>query len=148
MFCTYHDSGTIVIQFTWESTDINNVQTQESRVTTATSGASVFADVVTRVKNQVTGFNLPGGRGGGGGSSNTEGPPLNSCPDGSNLSTVAGPPVVVSHNNAQSLAVSDATDGLSPAATALDGLNVWHLANGLNPVTGSVNYGTANGSVY
>jgi len=40
-------------------------------------------------------------------------------------------------------------DGVkAPAASALDGYNVWDLANGLNPVTGSINVGTANGSVY
>ncbi|NUP51270.1 MAG: hypothetical protein HOW97_28755 [Catenulispora sp.] len=46
----------------------------------------------------------------------------------------------------QYLTVSDGAR--TPAATALDGANVWHLTNGANPVVASLNWGTANGSVY
>ena len=46
------------------------------------------------------------------------------------------------------LRVSDAAPGRALAPTALDGYNVWHLTDGSNPVVGSVNTGTTNGSVY
>jgi hypothetical protein len=150
---TYNSAETQVTEQTWECTNSNNDHLQQRLdTTTTTTSTTGVVDSVTRVKNQVTGFNLSGFTSTTtNSSSSTEGPTLNSCPanpSGWYLSSPAGPPVVVSDSTDQYLAASDSADGLSPASTALDGANVWHLTNGLNPVTGSVNYGTANGSVY
>ncbi|NUR31438.1 MAG: hypothetical protein HOV83_37295 [Catenulispora sp.] len=46
----------------------------------------------------------------------------------------------------QYLTVSDGAR--TPVVTALDGSAVWHLTGGLNPVVTSLNWSTANGSVY
>ncbi|GAA4452981.1 hypothetical protein GCM10023156_23210 [Novipirellula rosea] len=84
-------------EVSWECTNANNEKIQErSRTTTTTIGGLLSS--VTRVKNQVTGFNLEGFNGAPNSSSVTEGPKLNSCPAPAStwsLTTPAGDPVAV-----------------------------------------------------
>jgi hypothetical protein len=95
-----------VLSFTYESVEVSetswvctnvgnkNLQTQErERTTTSTKQGVVSA--VARVKNQITGFNLSGYTSSSS-SSTADGPKLNSCPTGWELTTEAGDAEVLS----------------------------------------------------
>lgn len=157
MVFTYTDSQSADYSYdcTW-STGTNHVT-----VHTITNTTSTVSDIVTTVNGKprtnpnqsVTGFNLTGlglSTTTTSGSVPVDGAPCLAVDNQGNgvigaIGNISGPTNV---SDDQTLAVSDSIDGLSPASTALDGANVWHLTNGLNPVTGSTNYGTSNGSVY
>jgi hypothetical protein len=85
-----------VTEVSWECTNANNENIQERARTTTTTTQGVVSNIA-RVKNQITGFNLTGYSAGSTSTSETEGPPLNSCPSGPwSLTTPAGDPEVVS----------------------------------------------------
>ena len=145
---TYNSADTKVDETTWTCTNKAGNKQYKSDTTTTTSTSSGLTDTVARQgKTQVTGFNLTGFAGTPTTSSSTTtgGTPLDQCGNGETY--ISGSDVTTTTDTTdQYLAASDGSK--SPAATALDGANVWHLANGLNPVTGSANYNTSNGSVY
>jgi hypothetical protein len=91
---------TTVTEQTWECTNTNNERIQERTRTTTTDSQQVVASA-TRDRNQVTGFNLNGYGGTISSSSETEGPPVNSCPanpSGWVLTSPAGQPTVISES--------------------------------------------------
>ncbi|MFN3514759.1 MAG: hypothetical protein ACK41C_17070 [Phenylobacterium sp.] len=104
----FRANATTVTEVSWICTNSNNEQTQERARTTTTEVQGVVTSVA-RERNQITGFNLNGYSGTPTQSSETEGPPLNSCPSGPwTLTTPAGAPEVVG-GGADGLEVS--TDG-------------------------------------
>lgn len=87
-----------VSEVSWTCSKVTQVneqheQTQERRRTTMTTTSGVV-DSVVRTRNQVTGFNLAGLADGAVQSTETDGPPLNSCPSFWEL-TPAGEPVIL-----------------------------------------------------
>jgi hypothetical protein len=100
----------------------------------------------TNPKGNVTGFNLTGSANQVTTSSGAVPQVGDSCPGNSGLGPITAVSGPANQSSDQHLSVSDGS--LSPAATALDGANVWHLTNGANPVSLSANFGTSNGSVY
>jgi hypothetical protein len=91
-------SSEVVTEVSWTCTNTNNQNVQERERTTTTSLQGVL-DSTTRERNQVTGFILEGYDGDPTtGDPETEGPQLNSCPQGQgwSLTTPAGDAEVVS----------------------------------------------------
>jgi hypothetical protein len=71
---------TEVSETTWTCKRDTGEQTQERTRTTTTSTQGVVSSIA-RVKNQITGFNLSGYSGSPTQTTETEGPPLGSCPN-------------------------------------------------------------------
>src|SRR5688572_16477623 len=95
MFRAYVDE---VSEVSWACTNTNNNNTQVRTRTTTTSGESdLLHEIRFNPLGHVTGFNLLGWNGTPNFVTETEGPPLNSCPAGPwVLTTPAGAPVVIS----------------------------------------------------
>ena len=144
---TYNSTDTKVTETTWTCVNSQGHNQYKSDTTTTTTTSTGITDTVARTKTQVNGFNLNGFSSS---STNTSPPvttgtPLDQCGNGETY--VEGSDVPTSSDSSdQYLAASDGSK--TAAATALDGLNVWHLSGGLNPATGSTNYNTSNGSIY
>lgn len=86
----------VVTETSWICTNSNNQQQQERERATTTSIAGLV-DSIGRDKKQITGFILEGYAGNPSQSSTTEGPAVNTCPNGPwTLTTPAGDPEVVS----------------------------------------------------
>jgi hypothetical protein len=86
----------VVTEVSWVCTNTNNENLQQRERTTTTTVAGLV-ESIGRLKNQITGFNLLGYEGDPTKTSETDGPPLNSCPSGPwSLTAPAGDPVVVS----------------------------------------------------
>lgn len=83
----------------WECVNDRNEQIQE-RSRTTTSETVGVVDAIARERNQITGFNLLGFDGSVSSVVDTDGPPLNSCPNANSSfvlgSTVVGDPVTLS----------------------------------------------------
>jgi opacity protein-like surface antigen len=96
----------VVTEQSWICTNSMNQHTQERQRTTTTS-VEGLVDSLGRLKNQITGFNLLGYKEDDSTtSSETDGPPLNSCPSGPwTLTTPAGDPELISETS--TLEVSD-----------------------------------------
>ena len=105
----------VVTERSWVCTNSNNDHTQErERTTTTSSSYGGLVASVARTRNQVTGFNLSGGEFDVTPTSETDGPPLNSCPAGFwSLTTPAGDPVEVSNNSSKTLTVTDTRSNTS-----------------------------------
>lgn len=83
-------------EVSWECTNANNDKVQERERTTTTTTTGLVT-TVGRLKNQITGFNLNGYGVGYSNTTETDGPPLNSCPNANgtwSLTSPAGDPVV------------------------------------------------------
>jgi hypothetical protein len=94
-----------VSETTWTCKRDTGEQTQERTRTTTTSTQGVVSSIA-RVKNQITGFNLSGYSGSPTQTTETEGPPLGSCPN--SWSVIQGPDTEVL-SSSSTLQVS--TDG-------------------------------------
>jgi hypothetical protein len=96
----FRANTTTVIETSWMCLNENNQQTQERTRTTTTETAGVVT-TIARERNQITGFNLNGYIGGATTTTTeTEGPPLESCPNPNSTfhiegSTVTTDPVVI-----------------------------------------------------
>lgn len=89
----------VVTEVSWECKNSNNDHIQPRARTTTTSIEGVLASVA-RERNQITGFTLTGYDGAPTMSSDTDGPPVDSCPSGFwSLTTPAGDPVEVGSTN-------------------------------------------------
>lgn len=103
----YASTSTLITERTWTCQNNNNQNTQvRERTTTTTSDLSSVLNSVARVRNQITGFNLNGFGSDYNNTTNseTDGPPLNSCPGGPwFLSSPAGDPQVVSSSSSRQL---------------------------------------------
>jgi|SRR5215217_6289752 len=92
--------STTVTETSWICTNDRNENTQERERTTTTDTTGVVSSVA-RERNQITGFNLMGFEGTPTTTSSTEGPKLNSCPEGPwTLTTEAGDPEIISQESA------------------------------------------------
>ena len=94
----FRANSTVVTERSWTCTNENNQNEQVRDRTTTTSIQGVVSSVA-RERNQITGFNLTGYSGDPTMTSETKGPPLNSCPSGQGgwtLTTPAGDPEVIS----------------------------------------------------
>lgn len=107
-----------VTQRTWECTNPNNLkENQRARTTTASSSAVVSSAVRDKSK-QVTGFIL-GASGTSSGTSVTDGPALNSCPNGWVLTQSAGDPEQLSKTSELTVAHSSYNAGTPVTLLAL-----------------------------
>jgi hypothetical protein len=94
----FQAASVVVTEVSWICTNSKNEQTQERERTTTTTLEGLL-ESVARDKKQVTGFMLNGWDGEHVSLTETEGPPLNSCPEGPwTLTTPAGDPEVVSES--------------------------------------------------
>jgi hypothetical protein len=92
----FQASSSVVSEVSWECTNENNQNIQERARTTTTTTEGVVSKIA-RERNQITGFTLTGYSGTPTESSESDGPPLNSCPSGPwTLTSPAGDPEVVS----------------------------------------------------
>lgn len=98
-----------ITEVSWTCTNINNENIQERAETTTTTIEGVVSSVA-RERNQVTGFNLTGYSGDRTESSETGGPPLNSCPSGPwSLTTPAGDPEVIASSSSLQVSIDGAS---------------------------------------
>jgi hypothetical protein len=104
----FRASSSEVSEVSWICTNDRNENTQERERTTTTTTEGLVSKIA-RERNQITGFILTGYSGTPTQSSQSDGPPLNSCPSGPwTLTSPAGDPEVVSSES--HLQVS--TDGI------------------------------------
>jgi hypothetical protein len=87
--------STDVTEVTWECTKAGNPNIQEKNRITTTETQSVVDSIARTGPSQITGFNITSYSGPPVKTSSTDGPPLNTCPNGWVLSP-AGAPVPVS----------------------------------------------------
>jgi hypothetical protein len=95
----FRANSEVVTEVSWICTNSNNENIQE-RARTTTTSIQGLVDNIARERNQITGFNLTGYNTATPPiqSSETDGPPLNSCPGGPwSLTTPAGDPVEISN---------------------------------------------------
>ena len=100
-----------VTEVSWQCTNSNNETIQErARTTTTTSSVAGIVSSLARVKNQITGYNLSGysGEPDVSSTSETDGPPVDSCPAGPwSLTSAAGEPETISSTSTGGLYVND-----------------------------------------
>jgi hypothetical protein len=104
----FRANSEVVSEVSWVCTNANNEHTQERERTTTTSVQGVVSSIA-RERNQITGFNLTGYSGTPIQSSETEGPPVNSCPAQPSswyLSSPAGDPEVISSSSALQVSIN------------------------------------------
>jgi hypothetical protein len=107
---------TVVTEVSWECTNDRNEKIQVRQQTTTVETQAVLSSI-SRVKNQITGFFLTGFFGTPTQTSETEGPPLNSCPSAAgswSLTLPAGDPVEVFRSTV--LTVNNVPLDLTPPA--------------------------------
>ncbi len=105
-----------VTEVSWTCQRFNSQGTEflqeRARTTTTETSSGGLIDTVARVRNQITGFNLNGyaeNSYSSSSNSETDGPPLNSCPAGPSgwtLLVPAGDPTVVSNTGSRTLTIS------------------------------------------